>query len=398
MENQTTNVDIAIPKPAVGAPESRINLGKRLRIGESVIQSFLFLCGFLSIFITIGIVYELGKESLAFFTSQQWENTNKPLAADVSLSAVQLEVTTAGSAIQAGETIRIGSEIMYVEEVTESTLLVERGFQDSAPGSHRAGLTIERSSTVTLREFFTGTDWNPQIGKFGIWALVNATLMTSLTAILVAVPLGLSVAIYLSEYASERARNLLKPTLEVLAGIPTVVYGYFALTFMTPLLRLIFGADTVQIYNTASAGIVIGILILPLVSSMSEDALSAVPRALREAAYALGATKLETAVRVVVPAALSGITAAFIIAVSRAIGETMIVAIAAGAGPAFTFNPFHAAETMTGHIVRISGGDLSYDTLDYNSIFAIGLMLFFMTLFLSVFSQRIVRRFREEYE
>jgi phosphate transport system permease protein len=167
---------------------------------------------------------------------------------------------------------------------------------------------------------------------------------------------------------------------------------------MTPLLRVIFGADTVQIYNTASAGIVIGILILPLVSSMSEDALSAVPRALREAAYALGATKLETAVRVVVPAALSGIAAAFIIAVSRAIGETMIVAIAAGAGPAFTFNPFHAAETMTGHIVRISGGDLSYDSLDYNSIFAIGLMLFFMTLFLSVFSQRIVRRFREEYE
>jgi phosphate transport system permease protein len=186
--------------------------------------------------------------------------------------------------------------------------------------------------------------------------------------------------------------------LEVLAGIPTVVYGYFALTFMTPLLRAILGIKTVDIYNTASAGIVIGILIIPLVSSMSEDALSAVPRSLREAAYGLGATKLETATKVVVPAALSGIAAAFIVAISRAIGETMIVAIAAGAGPNFTFNPFASAETMTGHIVRISGGDLSYDSIDYNSIFAIGLLLFFMTLLLNIISQRVVRRFREVYE
>jgi phosphate transport system permease protein len=167
---------------------------------------------------------------------------------------------------------------------------------------------------------------------------------------------------------------------------------------MTPLLRSILGRDTVEIYNTASAGIVMGILILPIVSSMSEDALSAVPNSLREAAYALGATKLETALKVVVPAAFSGITAAFIVAASRAIGETMIVAVAAGAGPKFTFNPFEAAETMTGHIVRISGGDLSYNSLDYNSIFAIGLMLFFMTLGLNIVSQQIVKRFREEYE
>jgi phosphate transport system permease protein len=177
-----------------------------------------------------------------------------------------------------------------------------------------------------------------------------------------------------------------------------VVYGYFALMFMTQLLRSLLGADTVQIYNTASAGIVIGILILPLVSSMSEDALSAVPRSLREGAYAMGATKWETAVKVVVPAALSGIAAAFMVSVSRAIGETMIVAIAAGAGPNFTLNPFDAAETMTGHIVRISGGDLSYDSIDYNSIFAIGLVLFLMTLGLNVVSQRIVRKFREVYE
>jgi phosphate transport system permease protein len=205
-------------------------------------------------------------------------------------------------------------------------------------------------------------------------------------------------AIYLTQYADPKLRTWVKPALEILAGVPTVVYGYFALTCMTPMLRGIFGTDTVQIYNTASAGIVIGILILPLVSSMSEDALHAVPNSLREAAFGMGATKLETAIKIVLPAALSGITAAFIVSISRAIGETMIVAIAAGAGPNLTFNPFEAAETMTGHIVRISGGDLSYDSIDYNSIFAIGLVLFLITLSLNMISRRIVRRFREVYE
>jgi phosphate transport system permease protein len=297
-------------------------LAKRPRLGETLIQGFLFLCGAISIFTTIGIVYELGKEALLFF----------------------------------------------------------------------------RTDGVTLVEFFTSTKWQPAIGDFGIWPLVTATLMTSAIAMLVALPLGLATAVYLSEYASGQARSVLKPILEVLAGIPTVVYGYFALTFMTPLLRSIFGDGVVQIFNTASAGIVVGILIIPLVSSMSEDALHAVPRSLREAAFGLGATKLETALKVVVPAALSGITAAFVVAISRAVGETMIVAIAAGAGPKFTFNPFESAETMTGHIVRISGGDLSYDSVDYNSIFAIGLLLFFMTLSLNIFSRRIVARFREVYE
>jgi phosphate transport system permease protein len=295
---------------------------KRPRIGEVFVQSFLFICGLISIFTTIGIVYELGKEAWLFFGSDE----------------------------------------------------------------------------VSLVEFFTTTRWQPAIGDFGIWPLVNATLMTSIMAMIVALPLGLATAIYLSEYASLRARSVLKPILEVLAGIPTVVYGYFALTFMTPLLRAIFGQNTVQIFNTASAGIVVGILIIPLVSSMSEDGLHAVPRSLREAAYGLGATKLETSIKVVLPAALSGITAAFVVAISRAIGETMVVAIAAGAGPAFTFNPFVAAETMTGHIVRISGGDLSYDSIDYNSIFAIGLMLFFMTLALNILSRRFVARFQEVYE
>jgi phosphate transport system permease protein len=251
---------------------------------------------------------------------------------------------------------------------------------------------------VTVIGFFTDTVWQPQIGRFGVLPLLTATLMVSAVAMLVALPLGLATAVYLSEYASVKARNTIKPILEVLAGIPTVVYGYFALTFMTPFLRNIFGRDTVQIYNVASAGIVVGILIIPLVASLSEDALHAVPRSLREAAYGLGATKLETSLRVVIPAALSGITAAFVVSISRAVGETMIVAVAAGAGPKLTFNPFEAAETMTGYMVRISGGDLSYDTVDYQSIFAIGLVVFAMTMVLNIFSQRIVRRFREAYE
>jgi len=213
----------------------------------------------------------------------------------------------------------------------------------------------------------------------------------------VSLPLGLSAALFLSEYASSRVRSALKPILEILAGIPTVVYGYFALLFMTPLLQKIFG-DRVEVYNMASAGIVMGIMILPLISSMSEDALSAVPRALREGAYAMGATKFETSLQIVLPAALSGIGAAFIIGISRAAGETMIVAIAAGSGPNFTFNPFKAAETMTGHIARISGGDLSYNSIDYNSLFAIALLLFLVTLVLNLISQRIVNRFKEQYE
>lgn len=251
---------------------------------------------------------------------------------------------------------------------------------------------------VSIVEFVTNTVWSPQIDEFGILPLLLSTLLTSTIAMFIALPTGLAAAIYLSEYASRRARSILKPILEVLAGVPTVVYGYFALKFMTPLLKAVFGDANVNIYNMASAGLVMGIMIIPMVSSMSEDALSAVPRALREGAYGLGATRLETAIRVVLPAGISGIIAAFVVAISRAVGETMIVAVAAGAKPTFTFNPFEAAETMTGHIARISGGDLSYASIDYNSIFAIGLTLFLMTLGLNMISRRLVRRFREVYE
>jgi len=251
---------------------------------------------------------------------------------------------------------------------------------------------------VRIIDFFTVTKWQPMISKFGILPLLNATLTTSFIAVLTAFPLGIAVAVYLSEYASKRTRNILKPIIEVLAGIPTVVYGYFAITFMTPLLRSVFGDNVVEIYNTASAGIVIGILILPLIASMAEDALDAVPRTLREAAYGLGATKMETSIKVVLPAAFSGLAAAFIVGLSRAVGETMIVALAAGAGPNFTLNPFKAAETITGYIVRISGGDVSYNTLDYNSIFALGLFLFIITLILNMISRRVVEKYREVYD
>lgn len=373
-------------------------LRKRPRIGEQAIRAFLFLAAAVSILTTVGIVYELGKEALSFFTRQLWEDTNKQIVEMIQPDDKTIVVNTSGSSLTEHALIRVNEEVMEVINLEEEMVTVQRAMQGTQAGRHSAGGEIFIGKRVSLLEFFTGTEWVPQIGKFGIWPLLNATLMTSFIAMLVALPLGLSIAIYLSEFADHRMRNVLKPILEILAGIPTVVYGYFALTFMTPLLRLVFGRDIVDIYNTASAGIVIGILVIPLVSSMSEDALSAVPETLRQAAYGLGATKLETAVKVVLPAALSGIAAAFIVAISRAVGETMIVAIAAGAGPNFTFNPFNSAETMTGHIVRISGGDLSYDSIDYNSIFAIGLLLFFITLSLNIISQRIVRRFREVYE
>jgi phosphate transport system permease protein len=313
--------------------ERSADLSKRARPLETFIKFTLFLCGALSIFTTLGIVYVLASQAWNFFSDER----------------------------------------------------------------------------VSLVDFFTGTRWQPQILDFGIFPLILGTLLVSVIAMLVALPIGLATAIYLSEYASQRVRSILKPILEILAGIPTVVYGFFALTVITPFLRRILGAGVVDIFNAASAGIVVGILIIPLVSSMSEDALHAVPMSLREASYGLGATRLETSLRVVLPGALSGITAAFVVAMSRAVGETMVVALAAGAGPrnftwgedglfSFVLNPFISAETMTGHIVRISGGDLSYNSIDYNSIFAIGLVLFVITLLLNSVSRRFVARFSQRYE
>jgi len=309
------------------------SLRRKPRPGEFFIRGFLFVCGALSIATTIGILYELGRESLLFFQDER----------------------------------------------------------------------------VTWVEFFTTTVWQPQAGSFGIWPLILATIYISVVAMLVAVPIGLLAAIYLSEYASRRTRSFFKPVLEVLVGIPTVVYGFFAVTFMTPLLRGVLGANVVGFFNIASAGIVVGILIVPLISSLAEDALSAVPDSLRQAAYALGASKLEVSTRIVFPAALSGIAAGLVVAMSRAVGETMIVTLASGASPrnfdlgedsifGYILNPFQSAQAMTGYVAITANGDLAYNTIDYNSIFAVGLTLFFMTLGLNSLSRRLVARFREAYE
>ncbi|MBO9391559.1 phosphate ABC transporter permease subunit PstC [Caldilinea sp.] len=251
---------------------------------------------------------------------------------------------------------------------------------------------------VSPLEFFGDTRWTPLFAskRFGVWPLVVGTVLVAAGAMVVALPLGLLAAIYLSEYASDRMRRTLKPVLEILAGIPTVVYGYFALTFVTPLLKQIF--PQTQTFNALSASIVMGIMILPTVASISEDALSAVPRSLREAAFGLGATRFEVATRIVVPAALSGISAAFILAISRAIGETMIVAIAAGQQPKITLNPLESIETMTAYIVQVSLGDTPHQSLAYKTIFAVGMLLFVMTFGLNLVSHWITRRFREVYE
>ncbi|HSJ43374.1 MAG TPA: phosphate ABC transporter permease subunit PstC [Euzebyales bacterium] len=254
---------------------------------------------------------------------------------------------------------------------------------------------------VSLGSFLTGTTWQPfggAQGAFGVLPLVAGTLLVTAIAMIVAVPLGLASAAYLSEYAPARVRNVLKPTLEVLAGVPTVVLGYFALTFMTPLLRATVGQlTTVSIFNAASAGIVMGIMIVPTVASLSEDAMSAVPLALREGAYGVGSSKRYVVTRVVMPAALSGIVASIILGLGRAIGETMIVALAAGNLPSMTFNPFEQIQTMTAYIVQAVQGEAPRGSLTYESIFAVGALLFLMTLLLNIAAARFVRRFREEY-
>jgi len=259
------------------------------------------------------------------------------------------------------------------------------------------GESVSFFRDVPVLEFVTGTEWEPLIGdSFGVLPLVNGTLMIAVLSSVVALPVGLATAVYLAEYASERVRKVVKPALEVLAGIPTVVYGYFALTFITPLLRDVF--PEVGVFNALSASIVVGVMIVPMVSSLSEDAISAVPRSLRQAAYGVGATKFEVSTRVVVPAAFSGIVSSFILAVSRAIGETVAVYLAAGATPKITANFFESIQTMTAYIVQASLGDQAQGTTAYQSIFAVGLLLFVITLGMNLASDVIRQRFREVYE
>ena len=259
--------------------------------------------------------------------------------------------------------------------------------------------TIAFFAHVSPVEFFFGTRWAPMFDprSYGVLPLIGGTVLVAGGALLFAIPIGLASSIYLSEYASPLVRSILKPVLEVLAGIPTVVYGYFALTFVTPyVLRPLF--PQTEIFNAASAALVVGVMIIPTISSLCDDAFRAVPRSLREAAYALSATRLEVSARVVVPAAMSGVVASVLLALARAIGETMAVALAAGMTPKLTLNPLTSVQTLTGYIVQVSLGDTPAGTIEYQTIFAVGLTLFLITLAINLIAQRVLHRFREAYE
>jgi phosphate transport system permease protein len=259
--------------------------------------------------------------------------------------------------------------------------------------------TLSFLQQIPLRDFLFGTEWTPLFadGKFGVLPILSATMLITAIAMLVAIPLGLGAALYLSEYASARARSILKPVLEVLAGIPTVVFGFFAISFVTPnVLRPLLG--DVGIFNALSAGLVIGVLIIPIVASLSEDALSAVPQAMRDGALALGATRTSVARKVVLPAALSGVIASFVLALSRGIGETMVAVIAAGSIAQLTADPREPMQTMTAFIAQAASGDQPTGSLGYNTLFAVGALLFVITLLINLVSIRLVRRFREVYE
>ncbi|HEY0057134.1 MAG TPA: phosphate ABC transporter permease subunit PstC [Pedobacter sp.] len=291
-----------------------------LSIKERIIEVFLFLCSFLTVIITLGIVLVLASESIQFF------------------------------------------------------------------------------SKVSIIEFVTETEWTPLYAskKFGILPLVTGTLLVTFIAIAVALPLGLTIAVYLNEYANKKFTAVVKPLLEILAAIPTVVYGFFALTFVTPLLQKFL--PNLSGFNALSAGLVMGVMIIPYISSLSEDALRAVPKSLREAAYGMGSTRLQTAFRVMVPAASSGIIVSVILAISRAIGETMIVAIAAGQQPRLTLNPLHSIETITTYIVQVSMGDVPRNSIEYSTIFSAGITLFVFTFILNNISFSIKRKYHQKYE
>jgi phosphate transport system permease protein len=313
-----STVDSAIP----GATR-RLGVA-RPRWGERVIAVLLFLCAFVSVLVTVGIVIALAEPAIEFF------------------------------------------------------------------------------GDVPIGDFFTGTQWSPLFSppEFGVLPLISATLVTTFWALVVCIPFGTGAAIYLSEYASPRTRKTLKPALEVLAGIPTVVYGFFALTFLTPLLQDIWflPGGPPEVFNALSAGLVMGVMILPTVASLSEDAMSAVPQGLREGAYALGSTKMQVATKIVVPAALSGIVASFVLGISRAVGETMIVLIAAGGSPNLSINPTEAMQTMTAFIAAAGIGDQPTGSTGYKTIFAVGATLFVATFIMNAISIRLVRKYREVYE
>lgn len=257
--------------------------------------------------------------------------------------------------------------------------------------------TVIFFSEVSIIEFFTSIRWSPVFDppSFGVLPLITGTLLIALLSSLVSLPLGLGSAIYLSEFATSKTRKIIKPIIELLAGIPSIVYGFFALTFITPLLRIIF--PHTDIFNALSASIAVGIMTLPMVASLSEDAMMAVPNSIRQGAYALGSTKLEVAIHVIVPAAFSGIASSFVLAISRAIGETMIVAIAAGQTPSMSLNPLGSIQTMTGFMVNMALGDIQQGSIEFKTVFAVGAVLFVITLLMNIFAKYVIAKNREVY-
>lgn len=338
---------------------------------EFGVKALLVICGLLSVFTSLAIVVVLFSEASRFFHADDlYCDTLVPRDGTSEVCGAFIATSTAETA----------------------------GEQVACP---RCAANHELPAEVSFVQFFTSTEWNPLIGRetdkhFGVWALVSGTLMISLIAMTVAIPLGLVTAIYLSEYAHPRVRAVVKPTLEVLAGIPTVVYGFFALTVITPVLRVFH--DGFNAFNATAAGLAVGILCLPIISSLVEDALRAVPRSLREGAYGLGATKFEVSTKVVLPAALSGIIAAFLLAISRTVGETMVVALAAGSRPHLTLDPRDDTQTMTGWMVQMALGDNSNFDMTYLSMYAVAAVLFLMTLGLTLLGHMVRKRFREEYQ
>ncbi|VAX39151.1 Phosphate transport system permease protein PstC (TC 3.A.1.7.1) [hydrothermal vent metagenome] len=286
------------------------------------------------------------------------------------------------------ETIHIGLFLSSILSVVTTFLIIGILFSQS----------YHFFKEVSLWDFLTGTEWSPMITPraYGVLPLVCGTLQIVLGSALIAIPVGLSCAIYLREYASERVRYFIKPILEILAGIPTIVYGYIALMALTPMIKIIF--PQTGTFNAVSASIVVGVMILPMIASLCDDALRAVPNSLREGAYALGATSFEVTTQVVVPSALSGIVASFVLAASRAIGETMAVSLAAGITPVISANPFQSIQTMTSAIVEIAKGDAEHGTTEYYSLFAVAILLFTLTLGMNLLSNKILHRFREVYE
>ena len=321
----------------------------------------------------------------------------------MATSIATIEAVDTPPQVHGERQLRSRSALRFREAVIRTLLVMCGIFSIGTTVTIIAVLSIEairffQMDGVSIVEFFTTSQWNPLLGDqkhFGVWSLISGTLLVTAVAMALALPLGLITAVYLSEYAPRSLRAILKPTLEVLAGIPTVVYGFFALTVITPALKMFH--DGFNIYNAFSAGIAVGILCLPTVSSLAEDALQAVPRSLREAAYGLGSTKFDVSVKVVLPAALSGIVSAFLLAIARAVGETMIVALAAGSMPHLTMDVREEVQTMTGFMVQMALGDVSNFGSEYSSMYAVAATLFVMTFTLTVIGGQVRRRFREAY-